>query len=398
MPDNQVDIVIAASDKASNIISGITRSLKAITSSVSNLTKDYTEYGDQVKKLSQFTGLSTDETSRMIQMADDAFVSFDTLRMSAKYMADNGIAPNIENMAQLSDKFLSIQDPLLKSQFLIDNFSRSGIEMGNIMALSGDKIRSMGAAVEKGLIITPDKLENIQEGKKALDQFNDSLAAMRYDIAGNLLGIFKDMPKPIQDTTLAVGMLTDAGLIDGLANMAIILNNVGGLGPKLTGVGTALKGVAVGAWAAVGPVLAVAAAIASAGYAIKMLFDFLGNLIGMLQKAAANGKLWEFMKALNIVNIIKNIDLGASANMLGIKLPGRASGGSVNPGRAYMVGEHGPEPFVPNVPGTIFPNRTGLGSNLNFQFVYAPVFSPGNQSEVENVIRPAVLNILRGRV
>jgi hypothetical protein len=397
MADEEIKVVITASDKASNVILGISRSLSKITSTVTNLTKEYADYGDEVKKLSQFTGLSTDETSRMIQMADDAFVSFDTLRMSAKYMADNGIAPNIENMAQLSDKFLSIQDPLLKSQFLIDNFSRSGVEMGNIMALSGDKIRSMVAAVEKGLIITPEKLASIQEGKKALDQFNDSLDAMRYDIAGNLLGIFKDMPKPIQDTTLAIGMLTDAGLIDGLANMSIILNNVGGLGPKLTGVGTALKGVAVGAWAAVGPVLAVAAAIASAGYAIKMLFEFISNLIGMLQKAAANGKLWEFMKALNIVNIVRNIDIGASANMLGIKLPGKASGGSVMAGHAYMVGERGPEPFIPSVPGTILPNGTGFGSGMNFQFVYAPIFSPGNQSEVENVIRPAVLNILRGR-
>jgi hypothetical protein len=182
-------------------------------------------------------------------------------------------------------------------------------------------------------------------------------------------------------------------MIDRLANISIILKSVGDIAPKLKEAGIAMKALAVSAWATVGPVLAVGAAIASAAYAIKMLFEFIGGLINMLQKAAANGKLWEFMKALNVVNVVKNIDLKMSAN----KLLGRASGGSVTPGRAYMVGERGPEPFIPSVPGTILPNGTGFGSGMNFQFVYAPIFSPGNQSEVENVIRPAVLNILRGR-
>lgn len=41
----------------------------------------------------------------------------------------------------------------------------------------------------------------------------------------------------------------------------------------------------------------------------------------------------------------------------------RAEGGDVSPGRWYMVGEDGPEPFVPSVPGTIYPNGTQLGGS-----------------------------------
>lgn len=40
----------------------------------------------------------------------------------------------------------------------------------------------------------------------------------------------------------------------------------------------------------------------------------------------------------------------------GPDLPGRASGGPVLAGRAYMVGERGPEPFIPGVDGTILPH------------------------------------------
>jgi len=37
-------------------------------------------------------------------------------------------------------------------------------------------------------------------------------------------------------------------------------------------------------------------------------------------------------------------------------LPARAKGGPVQKGKAYMVGEQGPEPFIPNESGTIIPN------------------------------------------
>ena len=42
---------------------------------------------------------------------------------------------------------------------------------------------------------------------------------------------------------------------------------------------------------------------------------------------------------------------GAGAGLLG--LPGRATGGPVSPGQAYMVGERGPEVFVPSSSGRV---------------------------------------------
>lgn len=38
--------------------------------------------------------------------------------------------------------------------------------------------------------------------------------------------------------------------------------------------------------------------------------------------------------------------------------PGRQHGGAVMPGQAFMVGEHGPELFIPNTPGSIASNST----------------------------------------
>lgn len=56
--------------------------------------------------------------------------------------------------------------------------------------------------------------------------------------------------------------------------------------------------------------------------------------------------------------------LGALAGKLlgaALGLPGRATGGSVAPGRAYLVGERGPEVFVPTASGNVAP-MTGGGA------------------------------------
>jgi phage-related minor tail protein len=49
-------------------------------------------------------------------------------------------------------------------------------------------------------------------------------------------------------------------------------------------------------------------------------------------------------------------------------LPGRATGGPVSPGQAYMVGERGPEMFVPTSAGSVANNASlngGGGRNVN---------------------------------
>lgn len=43
----------------------------------------------------------------------------------------------------------------------------------------------------------------------------------------------------------------------------------------------------------------------------------------------------------------------------------RAGGGPVQPGRAYLVGERGPELIVPKAAGTVLPNGTGMGNVVN---------------------------------
>jgi len=54
---------------------------------------------------------------------------------------------------------------------------------------------------------------------------------------------------------------------------------------------------------------------------------------------------------------------GLLAGALG--LPGRATGGSVGPGRAYLVGERGPELFLPTSSGQVMPAGSGAGRDVH---------------------------------
>ncbi|MDE2562083.1 MAG: tail tape measure protein [Sphingomonadales bacterium] len=66
-------------------------------------------------------------------------------------------------------------------------------------------------------------------------------------------------------------------------------------------------------------------------------------------------------------------------------LPGRATGGPVAPGRGYLVGERGPELFVPTSAGRVEPGAPGAPSrNVN---VAIKVVAPAGSSAPESLAR-----------
>jgi hypothetical protein len=85
---------------------------------------------------------------------------------------------------------------------------------------------------------------------------------------------------------------------------------------------------------------------------------------------------------------------GLIGSLLG--LPGRATGGSVSAGRAYMVGERGPELFVPTAAGRVEPNGSGGARPVNIVVnVAAPRdASPAVMQQTGNQVARAVARTL----
>ena len=79
-------------------------------------------------------------------------------------------------------------------------------------------------------------------------------------------------------------------------------------------------------------------------------------------------------------------------------LPGRATGGPVSPGVAYMVGERGPEVFVPTASGRVdVPAREGrdirIALTINSPANTAPAMLARSSRQVARAVRAALVAV-----
>ena len=93
-------------------------------------------------------------------------------------------------------------------------------------------------------------------------------------------------------------------------------------------------------------------------------------------------------------------DGGVLGSLLGALtgLPGRATGGPVSPGRAYMVGERGPEVFVPTASGSVIASQTGGARDVRVAITVnaSPGEAPRALSKSSRQIAQAVKATLAG--
>lgn len=104
------------------------------------------------------------------------------------------------------------------------------------------------------------------------------------------------------------------------------------------------------------------------------ILDLADQFLVKLGQDARNpvwGRLQDFLLLVSghdvrdgLIALLKllNADITGGVGPGGTPRAARASGGPVRAGQAYMVGEQGPEPFVPDQDGVILPHGSGNGS------------------------------------
>ena len=82
-----------------------------------------------------------------------------------------------------------------------------------------------------------------------------------------------------------------------------------------------------------------------------------------------------------------------------IGAPGKAIGGPVSPGRAYLIGERGPELFVPTASGRIEPARERIGRDVRISIsINAPASTEpqalkASSRQVARAVRQALMRV-----
>jgi hypothetical protein len=248
----------------------------------------------------------------------------------------------------------------------------------------------------------------------ALLSFADSLS--------KIIDWFSKLPPGVQDSILGfVGLLAALGPV--LTTVGSLITTVGSLGTTWTtisgilapiasgvlpAIGGALAAISAPVWLLIGAIVLLGATIAIFGKQawqtvtdIGKIFQALWTLIQIkidqIKQAFLNVDWGGIGRNIitGVINGIRSISVfGAISNAVNILR--RASGGFAS--GLTLVGERGPE--LVNLPHGSYVNSNSASQRMakgGGDFIYAPMFSMGNRSEVENTIAPMVKNIMRGR-
>jgi hypothetical protein len=192
--------------------------------------QEFVNYAEQVKNMSRAIGASAEETSRIIQVADDVRISYDSLKIAMKEAQKDGIEPNIEGLAKLADKYVALSSPIAKQKLLLDTFGKSGLEMGKLMEKGGDGIRSMSGAISDNLIMTDKGIKASDDYQRSLDDLTDAAKGVQVEIGSMVVPAMNSFMRvvlaDIQGVSVLRDVLTgDKSLVEAAKEWADIVND-----------------------------------------------------------------------------------------------------------------------------------------------------------------------------
>src|SRR3990172_339291 len=131
--------------------------------------KKFVDNAVMVGNLARALGTTTEEASRLKEVADDVGISVESLKTSMKLALKDGFEPNIDGIARMADEYNALAPGTERMQFLLDRFGRSGEDMGKLLEKGSDGIRAMSAAMDDGLIVTQEAYEQARKYQISVD-------------------------------------------------------------------------------------------------------------------------------------------------------------------------------------------------------------------------------------
>lgn len=144
-------------------------------------------YATEIDNFSRLLGLSTEETSRLVQASDDLFISQETLKSGLQAATRQGIDVSIEGLKKLSEEYVKLNPGVERGEFLMKKFGRSGAEMGKLMEKGATGIQEAVDAVGDSLIITQQSYQNIMNYKRSVDNLTDAWQGFKYEIGQEVI-------------------------------------------------------------------------------------------------------------------------------------------------------------------------------------------------------------------
>ena len=427
---------------------------------VSDAVNETVAYATEIDNMSRLLGLSTEETSRLVQASDDLFISQETLTSGLQAATRKGIDVSIEGLKRLADEYNSLPAGVTRSKFVLDTFGRSGAEMGKLMEQGAAGIDAATAAIADNMIITQKSMADIMNYKRSVDNLNDSWQGVKYTVGSTVIPqldlLFRVMTKGKDDvekhaqavnelqmqldraaSAAAIGNKSAKAAMESLQKQLDTLNDefyntvdaAGTTTTSLYGLGESIIPVSAYMSELTTQLIFNQAAAGLDAEAALKLAKHMGlvppateqamNKIASWRAMLDSGKITldeytELVKRMKdeinnvqgktvTIRVRGEIDnsareaasfTGQGRNAyIGLSASNRAVGGPVTGGTPYIVGEVGPELFVPNTSGSIVPHNQLAGSTV-VNFYYSPAISLTDRTEAETRLVPIIRKAL----
>lgn len=170
----------SAAGLAGAAVSGIVKFLRqAVDKSVA--------YATEIDNMSRLLGISTEDTSRLVQASDDLFISQEILTSGLQAATRQGIDVSIEGLKKLSEQYNSLPAGVTRSEFVLKTFGRSGAEMGKLMEVGADGIDEATAAIADNMIVTEKSMQQVIAYKQSVDNMSDSWQGFKYQVGMEII-------------------------------------------------------------------------------------------------------------------------------------------------------------------------------------------------------------------
>lgn len=151
--------------------------------------KETMEYNKAIRDLAQNLSITTEETSRIIQTADDFTVSQQDVTAALQMAVKNGMAPNIATLAKMADEYNNITDPTERAARLTEVFGKNWTALTPMLKEGGQAIRDAAAAQDKALLVTEENSKATRELEKNLDNLGDKVTALKLNVGNALIPV-----------------------------------------------------------------------------------------------------------------------------------------------------------------------------------------------------------------
>jgi len=187
---------------------------------------DTMNYAKSVRDVSRALGISSQEASKIIQIADDVEVSVESLTMGFKAALKQGIVPSIDGLKGLAVEYRKLSTPAEKAQFALEKFGRSGLEMQKFLELAPGQIDEMAASAERlGLVLSQEEIAKTEEYRIAVDELTDAWGGLKTEVG---MGVIPVLSNFITLMNEMLAMDSKTWFKDGADAAAKFLNNLFG--------------------------------------------------------------------------------------------------------------------------------------------------------------------------